>query len=43
MKVDKCKKIGKNKKVSVFEKNFENTKLNKRQHKKVTKVFHKNY
>ena len=42
MKIDKCRKIEENEKMSAFDKKFENEKSNKRQHKKVTKIFYKN-
>ena len=40
MKIDKCRKIEKKEKMSVFDKKFENEKLNRRQYKRATKIFH---
>ena len=43
MKVDKYKKIERHEKMNVFDKKLENERSNKRQHKRITKVFNKNY
>ena len=42
MKIDKCKKTERNKKMRVFDKKFENEKSNRRQHEKVIKIFNRN-
>ena len=44
MKIDKLNKIeknGKNEKIGVFDKKFENRKLNKQLHNRATKVFNR--
>ena len=43
MRIDKCKKMERNKKMNAFEKKFEKEKSKKQQHKRITKVFNRNY